>query len=268
MCFLAVDIGNTRLKWALYEHIEPTSPILNQGSVYLEQIDSLAEHHWKQLPIPTSMLGCVVANKAVKNRTEEQLELWDINPQWVVPNRTEAGVVNLYEQPHRLGADRWLAIIGARSRLVRSHLPFPRPILVIMVGTAVTIEAISANGEFLGGYILPGHGLMLKALESGTAGLYVPTGVVQEFPRNTSDALTSGGTYAIAGAVEIMYKFLQKNSRLDPVCYMTGGAASKVLPYVDLEIQQTDSLIFEGLLEVAYRRQHRHTNLMNLIPRS
>jgi type III pantothenate kinase len=71
-----------------------------------------------------------------------------------------------------------------------------------MVGTAVTVDALDAEGHFLGGLILPGFGLMLRALEQGTAGLRVPTGEVVDFPTNTSDALMSGGAYAIAGAIE------------------------------------------------------------------
>jgi hypothetical protein len=46
----------------------------------------------------------------------------------------------------------------------------PRPALVVMVGTAVTVDALDASGHFLGGLILPGFGLMLRALEMGTAG--------------------------------------------------------------------------------------------------
>ena len=85
---------------------------------------------------------------------------------------------------------------------------------------------IDADGKFLGGLILPGHGIMLRALESGTAGLRVPTGDVRPFPTNTSDALTSGGTYAIAGAVERMVERLSRQSG-DAACLVSGGAAAR-----------------------------------------
>jgi len=123
-----------------------------------------------------------------------------------------------------------------------------------MVGTAVTVEAISPDGRFLGGLILPGHGIMLRALESGTAGLRVPTGDVVEFPTNTSDALTSGGTFAIAGAVERMVQHLRQRCGVDPVCYMTGGAGWKMAPSMSVQFELVDSLIFDGLLEIAVRR--------------
>jgi type III pantothenate kinase len=106
----------------------------------------------------------------------------------------------------------------------------------------------------MGGFILPGHGIMLRALESGTAGLRVPTGVVTPFATNTSDALTSGGTYAIAGAVERMVQHLRAHTHQDPMCLMTGGAAWKMAPYMSTPIELVESLIFEGLLEIAFHR--------------
>ena len=129
-----------------------------------------------------------------------------------------------------------------------------RPIVLAMVGTAVTIEAIDAQGQFLGGLILPGHGIMLRALESGTAGLHVPTGDVRMFPTNTSDALTSGGTYAIAGAMERMVQHLRTHCGAEPVCYMTGGAGWKMAPSLASPFELVDNLIFDGLLHMAQER--------------
>jgi type III pantothenate kinase len=129
-----------------------------------------------------------------------------------------------------------------------------KPVVVVMVGTAVTVEAIDAEGKFLGGFILPGHGIMLRALESGTAGLHVPTGDVKEFPTNTSDALTSGGTYAIAGAVRRMRHHLHDHCGEEPLCFMTGGAGWKMLPTMGIEVELVESLIFDGLLVMAQIR--------------
>ena len=123
-----------------------------------------------------------------------------------------------------------------------------------MVGTAVTVEAVDAEGTFLGGLILPGHGIMLRALESGTAGLHVPTGEVCDFPTNTSDGLTSGGTYAIAGAVERMVQHLQTRCKVEPACIMTGGAGWKMAPHMTRPFELVDNLLFDGLLELGQAR--------------
>lgn len=252
MSFLALDVGNTRLKWAQYDAAHAGARVLAQGAEFLENIDKLADGAWKVLPAPERMLGCIVAGDAIKRRVQEQMELWDVVPQWVVSSNSEAGLTNGYDHPSRLGSDRWVAMIGAWHRM-RAQGP-ARPLVVVMVGTAVTVEAIDANGRFLGGLILPGHGIMLRALESGTAGLHVPTGEVRDFPTNTSDALTSGGTYAIAGAVERMTHHLRAHCGTEPACIMTGGAGWKMIPHMSVPVELVDNLLFDGLLEIAARR--------------
>jgi type III pantothenate kinase len=252
MTFLALDIGNTRLKWALYAAPRAGAELLAHGAEFLENIDKLSEGVWATLAPPSHILGCVVAGDAIKRRVETQLELWDITPQWVVASDTEAGVTNGYDHPSRLGADRWVAMIGAYHRMLAQGPR--RPIVVVMVGTAVTVEAIAADGRFLGGFILPGHGIMLRALESGTAGLHVPTGEVCPFPTNTSDALTSGGTYAIAGAVECMVQQVRQHAGEEPLCIMTGGAGWKMAPSMTRPFELVDNLIFDGLLVITQLR--------------
>ncbi|HRI17504.1 MAG TPA: type III pantothenate kinase [Burkholderiaceae bacterium] len=252
MHFFAIDIGNTRLKWALYAAPRPGAVLLAQGAVFLETIDDLAEGDWRALPAPASMLGCVVAGEAVRRRAEEQLELWDVEPRWVVPSAHAGGVANGYDHPNRLGADRWTALIGARHRVMTQGAP--RPALVVMVGTAVTVDALDAEGRFLGGLILPGFGLMLRALEMGTAGLKAPTGEAVDFPTNTSDALMSGGSHAIAGAIERMHRRLKERCGQSPALLMSGGAAVKLEPIVELPFETVDTLIFDGLLVLQSQR--------------
>ena len=252
MTFLAIDVGNTRLKWALFDAPQPDANLLAHGAEFLDHIDRLAEGPWATLPAPERMLGCVVAGDAVKRRVQEQMEIWNVSPSWVVSSGQEAGLVNGYDHPSRLGSDRWVAMIGARNHVLAQGRA--RPVVVVMVGTAVTVECIDIDGRFLGGLILPGHGIMLRALESGTAGLHVPTGEVRLFPSNTSDALTSGGTYAIAGAVERMYQHLRQHCGQEPACMMTGGAGWKMAPSMTRPFELVENLIFDGLLEIAARR--------------
>jgi len=253
MPFLAIDVGNTRLKWALYEAPAPGATLHAHGAEFLENIDRLADVPWAGLATPTRMLGCCVAGDAVKRRVEEQMEeLWDIPAHWVVSSAQEAGLSNGYDHPTRLGADRWVAMIGARHRVLAQGPA--RCMVVVMVGTAVTVEAVDVQGRFLGGFIVPGHGIMLRALESGTAGLHVPTGEVREFPTNTSDALTSGGTYAIAGAIERMVQHVRAHCGAEPACIMTGGAGWKMMPAMTAQFELVDSLIFDGLLEMQQKR--------------
>jgi type III pantothenate kinase len=252
--FLAIDVGNTRLKWALYDAPRPGAAMLRHGAVFLETIDVLAETEWRGLPEPAAMLGSNVAGDAVRRRVEEQLELWDLEPRWIVPGPQGAGVINGYDHPTRLGADRWAALAGARWHVLERGAP--RPALVVMVGTAVTVDSLDTQGRFLGGLILPGFGLMLRALEQGTAGLRVPTGEVVDFPTNTSDALMSGGAHALAGAIERIHRRLVAHcGGTEPLRLMTGGAAVKMAPITDLPFEMVDSLIFDGLLALQQERE-------------
>jgi type III pantothenate kinase len=255
--FLAIDVGNSRLKWALYAAPMPDAAVLASGAVFLETIDTLADVGWRTLPQPGSMLGCNVAGDAVRRRVEEQLELWDLAPRWLAPSEHADGVTNGYQHPTRLGADRWAALIGARwhvQQRARQQRSVERPALVVMVGTAVTVDSLDADGNFLGGLILPGFGLMLRALEQGTAGLRVPTGEVVDFPINTSDALMSGGAHAMAGAIERIHRRLVHRCGAEPLLLMTGGAAVKLGPITDLPFETVDSLIFDGLLSLQSHR--------------
>ncbi|MEO3715693.1 type III pantothenate kinase [Roseateles flavus] len=255
MSFLAIDIGNTRLKWALYASPQPGAVVLAHGAVFLENIERLAEDEWRRLPAPRSMLGCNVAGDAVRHRVEEQIEQmesWDLEPRWVHSSHQAGGIINGYDHPGRLGADRFVALVGARSHVMQRGAP--RAVLVVMVGTAVTVDAVDAEGNFLGGLILPGHGIMLRALESGTAGLRVPTGEVRAFPTNTSDALTSGGTYAITGAIERMHRHLGQRAGHEPLTLMTGGAGWKVAPALEVRHELVESLLFDGILALQAHR--------------
>ena len=257
MSFLAIDIGNTRLKWAQYATPRPGAALIASGAVFLETIDTLAEGDWRSLAPPGSILGCNVAGEAVRRRVEEQLELWDLTPRWLVPTGHDGNIISGYDHPTRLGADRWAALIGARWHVLqraRATGAGARPALVVMVGTAVTVDSLDAEGRFIGGLIMPGFGLMLRALEQGTAGLRVPTGDVVDFPTNTSDALMSGGAHALAGAIERIHRKLVARCGAEPLLLMTGGAAVKMAPITDLPFETVDSLIFDGLLELQSHR--------------
>jgi type III pantothenate kinase len=262
---LTIDVGNTRLKWGLFDSPTANANMLASGVCFLEHIDSLAEQQWAELVkthgASAHVLGCCVAGDGVRSRVEEQLEVWAQPAQWVISSAADCGLTNGYDHPARLGSDRWICMIGARAHMLK-RLREPkyattigaRPLVVVMVGTAVTVEAIDETGHFTGGLILPGHGIMLKSLQAGTSGLHVPTGEVTSFPTNTSDALTSGGTFAIAGAIEHMYASLQHLRGIKPWCYLTGGAGWKMTEYITVPHQAVDNLIFEGLLEMAQVR--------------
>ena len=122
MTFLALDIGNTRLKWALYPEAQPGAVPLAQGAEFLENIDKLAEGPWDALPAPTHMLGCVVAGDGIRKRVQEQIEQvphWDVSLNWMVSSEAEAGLTNGYRsEERRVGKECWYR---CRSRWSPCH---------------------------------------------------------------------------------------------------------------------------------------------------
>lgn len=249
MNLLLLDLGNTRLKWGLWAGgpVGAEPQFLAHGAMIQQSIETLAMEVGRHAK-PRHVLGCAVAGAVATARVDAQLARLGLRCDWVHSPAHQCGVRNGYTNPGLLGPDRWAALVGARMRCPDG------PVLAISVGTAVTIDCLAADGRFLGGVILPGFGLMLKALEMGTAGLNVPEGELREFPNNTSDALMTGGALAIAGAARQMHERLMRLEGQPPRVLLTGGAAAKLELALGLPHQTVDHLVFEGLLRIAAER--------------
>ncbi|MGL6071085.1 type III pantothenate kinase, partial [Craterilacuibacter sp.] len=125
-------------------------------------------------------------------------------------------------------------------------------VVVACAGTALTVEALSAEGDYLGGLILPGQQLMRHSLARGTAQLDRPVGECQHFPQGTEDAIASGIVDAQAGAIERMRARLQAHTgRSGATVLLTGGDAAYLLPHLAAPVRIVDNLVILGLLSVA-----------------
>lgn len=237
MIVLCLDAGNTRLKWGLNKN----GAWQAQGALSHADILLLTE----QLPEkPQSILACNVAGPLVAVEIESLAGRLGVPLIWFRSCETEGGIVSAYENPARLGADRWAALIGVRS--------FHRgSALVVMAGTATTIDVLDASGVFRGGLILPGLELMHSALAQNTADLPHACGVYRDLPTNTDDAIASGALHATLGAIERM---ASRAASADSLLVLSGGAAGVLAPYLTLPLQCIDNLVLEGLACVATRR--------------
>ena len=242
---LVVDVGNSRLKWGL---AGPHGWIVF-GVTPNTDIGTLALRDWQNIPRPSRVVGVNVAGEAARMRVEPQLARWRVSPRWLTATASACGVVNQYTNPGQLGPDRWAALVAARQRVVSGDEP-PAPAVVVNAGTAVTIDALDANGVFRGGIILPGLRLMLQALAEKTAALKVPAGNFADFPRNTADAIYSGAMQAVAGAIEQARTRLRGESSAVR-CFLAGGAAAEIAPHVAAPMEQVDHLVLEGTLALA-----------------
>lgn len=237
MTTLCIDAGNTRLKWGLHED----AGWLARGALVHADIGSLAG----QLPSPPHrILACNVAGPAVAAQIEAFAATLGIPFEWFRSTASACGVANGYDDPARLGADRWAALIGARGL-------HAGPALVVMAGTATTIDLLEADGRFRGGLILPGLELMRRSLARNTAGLPEASGRYRETPTNTDDAIESGILHATLGAIGRMAAIMRRPAGTDFSCLLSGGAADQLAPYLDLPYRQIDELVLEGLARAA-----------------
>lgn len=238
MLIFAVDAGNTRTKWGLFD--TDTHCWTASGSAAKHQRSALASQ-WAAIPEPGSIVISSVARVEHTEALLRDCRAWRPAPRLVKAQAAQCGVKNRYDDPGQLGSDRWAALIGARNL-------FPgRDILIVQSGTATTIDTLDADGVFLGGLILPGMHLMRQSLEQGTAMPGYPPGEQRIHPRNTADAIQSGVLNAIAGAIERRYQALDR----DPLCLLSGGDADILLPLLQHPAQRVDDLVLQGLILIA-----------------
>jgi type III pantothenate kinase len=232
---LAVDCGNSRLKWGLHEN----GGWRKTGAVPVSELARL-EKSWKNLPLADKVVVANVAGRSVRKRLETIFARRSMVPAWVKAGRRECGVTNGYGQPHQLGADRWAALIGAWSIL---H----GPCLVVTAGTATTMDVLRGDGRFVGGVIFPGLELMKHSLARNTAGLPLARGRFSAEPRNTADAIETGCLLAQAGAIERAFAAMEHGA----ACVLAGGAARRIARHLSIPARLVENLVLEGLVRIA-----------------
>jgi len=245
---LLIDIGNTFVKWGRYRAAArgaAAENCLESGHALLAEIPELAAA-WRRLRAPQHILISNVAGTKVRATILRVLEIWTDAPpvQWLASQPEQCGVKNGYRNPAQLGSDRWAAMIGARA------LVDGKPALVVVCGTATTIDFVEASGAFTGGVILPGVGLMIRSLHEGTAALPDADGQYADHPQQTVDAIVSGCQHALAGAVERLYRMHEgRNAGL--VCLLSGGGARALAPRLSVPFRLHENLVLEGLHRIA-----------------
>lgn len=231
---LLLDIGNSRCKWALVEN----GAWLRQGVFENGELELLPTLIGEITP-HSRVVVSNVAGDAIATKLRERLAALQCVPAFMRAEAERCGVRNGYRAPQQLGSDRWSALIAARHRASGACL-------VANCGTATTIDALSAQGEFLGGLILPGILLMLSSLSANTAQLADEAGALQDFPQVTADAMLSGAVRATQGAILHQFGLLQQREG-SVRCLVSGGASNRVIHGLPVPCEHDEHLVLHGL---------------------
>lgn len=217
---LLLDLGNTRLKWALHDRGRWHA----QGAVAWDA--SVAEElaaAWCDQPAVEAALGASVADPARSALVATQVKSrFGCEPRWLRSPAHAGGVRNAYAEPERLGVDRFLAMLAAYAG---GHAPC----VLVGVGTALTLDALAADGRHLGGLIAPGPRLMREALLGATARVQVDRpGAVRARADNTPDAVVSGCWGACVALVERFHRQVSDDLGGAPALLLGGGDAAEL----------------------------------------
>jgi type III pantothenate kinase len=262
--FLLIDAGNSRVKWVLAD----AQGVFLRSGAFAHDADAQAGRAdradwadcpaWAELPVPCGAWISNVAGEAVGERLAALIDArWPGLPRtFIRACERQCGVVNGYAAPERLGSDRWAGLIGA-------HAAFPgEPLLIATLGTATTLEALAADGRFVGGMIAPGWSLMMRSLGEHTAQL--PTLAADSgrplvgealarhwFANETHHAITAGSLLAQAGLIERAWRELGRAWDQPVRLVVSGGAAADVAAALDVPHTRHDTLVLSGLALIA-----------------
>lgn len=236
---LLLDAGNTRLKWA---HVRDAR-WEERGVCGYDDLAELIQTAKAAGPRGQCWIASV-AGAPRNHLIEQSLREAEVRLHWLESQSKQGGVTSHYNPPKQLGVDRWMSLLAARSR-------YHSACLVVSAGTAMTVDALTADGQFLGGIIVPGIGLMQQALQQGTALVGHAEGLIQTFPDNTANAVRTGTVLAMAGAISLMHERLSSLSAMRPRCLLTGGDAAVLRPLLQFDVECLPDLVLEGVLLTA-----------------
>jgi type III pantothenate kinase len=245
---LVIDVGNTRLKWAW---LTSTGLSDQQAVVHRDAKPGLwTAALFDSVPQPRRVLVSNVAGpEMAKTLIKLAKQTFRVNVEFVTAAPEFHGLTNGYLDPSLLGADRWLALIGAWT-LARSAL------CVVDAGTAVKIDSVDASGQHLGGLIAPGIHMMREALMSNTSDIakaaeHSTPSLAGVLANNTIGAVSRGAVFALAGLADRAAEIIEQSTGTKPKLFITGGDAGMITGTMRSHGQIVPDLVLQGLAVIA-----------------
>lgn len=253
---LLVDIGNTRVKWAVLRHGRLSR--MQAGAHAGWSSGDFVEHMFRgRAATPGRILVASVAAPAVVRRftaaARRSCGPGGAVPEFISTSRRAAGVVTRYRDPWRLGVDRFMGVIAAH------RLAGGRGACVINAGTAVTLDLVDGHGVHVGGAILPSSRLMIESLLRRTAGIAqrargargagpARRGAARgPFARDTAAAIEHGAREALVGAVERVIAESHRLLGAAPLVIVTGGGGGELRRLIHYPTVEIADLVLQGI---------------------
>ena len=240
---LLIDAGNTRLKaaWLDGETLTPLPP---------RPVDDKPS---AQMELPGEPQRIIVGSSspaAVREKIDRALRRrFDLEPEWLRARPHFHGLINNYDEPQKLGVDRWLALLAVDDTHYEN-----RQSCIVDCGTAITVDLL-AEEHYLGGFILPGARLMEDSLIGGVESLSQAAGTADDTLRpatNTADAIHRGALRAAVHAIDGLLDWLTAEyGAMNPI--LTGGDAPRLLPHLRHRFIHRPLLVLEGLAAYAHK---------------
>lgn len=243
---LLVDIGNARIKWALQstDDLQTGQPMLREGKAFKD----IARPAWKELDAPERIVIANVAGGEYEKSVITWLKRrWKVAPEFLRATGTELGVTNAYKEPGRLGADRWACLLAA-------HAACDVPVIVVDCGTAITIDALTADGRHLGGLIAPGIDLMTASLSSRAPGIEILNNENRDIALlggSTEVGVAGGVLYTAVSLVDRVFTDLRAELGKSARQIITGGDALRITPLLSTQPLHEPDLVLKGLAAYA-----------------
>ncbi len=243
---LLVDIGNARIKWAVQDAqgLRLGEPLARDNKAFKD----LARPAWKDLQTPQRVVIANVAGgdyeKSVRTWVKRR---WKVAPEFLRATSSQLGVDNAYKEPERLGADRWACLLAA-------HTGYSAPVVIVDCGTAITIDALTAEGRHLGGLIAPGIDLMTTALTHRAPGIEILHDGNRDIALlggSTEVAVAGGVLYAAVSLVDRVLLDLKAELGRATQLLITGGDAERIRPLLSTLPLHVSDLVLQGLAAFA-----------------
>ncbi len=245
---LVIDVGNTRLKWAW---LTSTGLSDQQAVVHREAkpgIWTTALFESGQRPARV-LVSNVAGSEMAKTLARLAKRNFRVDVEFVTASREFHGLTSGYLDPSLLGADRWLALIGAWTQARTS-------LCVVDAGTAVKVDSVDSSGQHLGGLIAPGIHMMREVLMSNTsdiakAALNSSPSLAGVLANNTIAAVSRGAVFALAGMADRAAEVIEQSTGSKPKLFITGGDANMIAGTMRAHGEIVPDLVLQGLAVIA-----------------